>query len=950
MSPSYHKPYSPRDWRRNSAERPMNRVRARRRGMLLRRIVWWGVLISAIGILIGGLTLAVLLAWASRDLPDPSKLITRTVPQSTKILDRTGEHLLFEFHGAEKRTQRTLDQIAPTVKWATIAIEDKNFYAHKGFRLRSLIRAIIFDVLRGGRSQGGSTITQQLIKNAILSPEKTIRRKIKELLLAERLEQKFTKDEILTMYLNEIPYGSTAYGIESAAQMFFGETAATLDLAESAMLSALPQSTTRLSPYGSHRDELIARTQLILGLMAEQGYITKDEAEAAKKVDVIARVKPRREPITAPHFVMYVRELLTDRYGERAIEEGGLKVITTLDFDRQKDAEDAITKYADRNAKQYDATNAALVAIDVPTGQVIAMVGSKDYFDETIDGQVNVAVRPRQPGSSFKPIVYAAAFAAGYTPETLLEDVATSFPTSVGAYEPANYDGKERGLVTIRKALAGSLNIPAVKTLYLAGIDRVLDLADRLGYTTLKDRSRFGLALVLGGGEVKLIEHTALFAALAAEGTRRATSVIVRVEDPSGRALEEWQPPTDERIIDPEVVRQLTSILTDNEARTYVFGANSPLAFKDRAVAAKTGTTNDWHDAWTMGYTPSLAVGVWVGNSDNHAMKKKSDGSYVAAPIWRAFLDAALKGKPAEAFTPPQPTTADKPVLRGEEPLSTRIRVDRTTGQPATDTTPVDQVEERTQQDLHTILKYVRRDDPRGPAPEKPEDDPMYKPWEDALQAWAQRNHIVTGPPTTINEADRPVLDLTSPQQNATISGRSFDIAGTSRAVRGSMSRIDVRIDGISAALIIPQSESLQSTVRLPAIIGRGQHELLVTAYDTTGGSRSVTITVDVQSDRELVALTWEQPVMATTIRGGDFPYTLSVTATNAAGATRVEIWTQDAGGNHLLTNVVPPADGSIRILWPRPPAIGTTTLRAKLFVKDQLIIESEPREVHIAK
>jgi len=951
--PQFKRPYSPGDWRSPQTSSPRDRARGRVRRRRTRRLFSVIAFLVVAGGLAASLGLAVLLAVASRDLPDPSRLIQRTVPQSTKIYDRTGESLLYELHREERRTWRSLDDIAPHAKWATIAVEDRTFYEHRGFRFRSLLRALLVNVASGGAAQGGSTITQQLVKNAILTPEKTYRRKLRELLLAYRVEQKLSKDEILTLYLNEIPYGATAYGVEAASQTYFGKSAKDLDLIESALLAALPKAPTRLSPYGSHRDELLARSHFILDRMVEQGYVTADEAGRAKRVDVLARIKPRREQITAPHFVMYVRELLTERYGERMVEEGGLKVVTTLDRTVEDAADQAIAKHEKRNAEKYRASNAALVAIDVPTGQLLAMVGSKDFFNEEIQGQVNVAVRPRQPGSSFKPIVYAAGFTKGYTTEALLEDVATTFPTPVGAYEPKNYDEKERGLVTIRKALAGSLNIPAVKMLELVGIDTALDLAERLGYTTLGDRSRFGLSLVLGGGEVKLLEHTAAFATLAAEGVRRPVAAILRVEDRGGHVLEEWRPSEDTRVLDEDVARNITSVLTDNDARSFMFGPRSPLAFPDRAVAAKTGTTNDWRDAWTMGYTPSLAVGVWVGNNDNRPMQQRSDGSFVAAPIWRLFLDAVLKDKSAESFTPPAPIPSDlKPVLRGEDPGRTVVRIDRTTGKRATASTPPELVEEREFRVLHTILHHVRRDDPRGLPPERPEDDPMYRPWEDALASWATRNKIATNPPPmeeddVHTEANRPTLAVVSPAPSAVIAGRDLVIEGTVSAPRG-ITRIEVSIGGIAAALFAPSDGAFRHVVRLPAIIGRGATTLEVRAYDDVGNSRTVVIPIDVQSDREPISLTWETPTDGATIRRSDFPVTLGLRATTTSGANRLEIHLTDADGERLLTSVTPPGSGPIRILWPTPPALGATTLRARLFAGDFAVAETPPLRLTI--
>jgi membrane peptidoglycan carboxypeptidase len=908
----------------------------------------WSTLIvlGAAGALSAGIAIALLLSWAARDLPDPTRLISRAVPQSTKIFDRTGEQLLFEFHGDEKRTWRPLDEISSYVAWSTIAIEDRTFYEHQGFRLTSYLRAALANLRRGGRAQGGSTITQQLVKNAILTPEKTYRRKLKELLLSYQVEQKLTKDEILTLYLNEIPFGAVAYGIESAAQTFFGKTAAELDLPESALLAALPKSPTRLSPYGSHTDELLERTHLIIDTLATLGYITTNEARDAKTVPILDRVQERREAIVAPHYVMYVRELLTERYGERLVETGGLTVTTALDLNLLGMAEAAIEAQAERNEKSFDATNAALVAIDPKTGELLTMVGSRDFFNDEIDGQVNVALRPRQPGSSFKPLVYVTMFSRGYTPETLVADVATTFPSPVGAYEPVNYDGEERGFVSFRTALAGSLNIPAVKALYLTGIDRVLDVADRLGYTTLTNRSRFGLALVLGGGEVKLLEHVSAYATLAANGIRRAPTAILRVEQADGTVLEEWSPPAGERIIDEGAVRNLTSIMIDNDARTFAFGARSPLAFTDRDVAAKTGTTNDFRDAWTMGFVPQLAWGVWVGNNDNRPMGARAAGSVVAGPIWRAFADAALKELEPERFPEPSPDSSlgrAHPILRGENPGVVRMNIDRSTGLPANDLTSPELVEQRIFQDLHSILHYIRREEPRGAPPGRPESDPMYAPWEEGIQAWAKKNDITLGPPPDApSESSRPTIALDVPTTSDTIIGRTIRVAGAVDSPY-TTTRITIDIDGVPAALLAPENNRFDRTITLPPSIDRGSRTLRVVACDERGVCGAERIALNIQSPRETITLVWDEPQQGSTIDATSFPITIALTASTTIGASRVEIITNDAGGDRLLTSVVPPADGRIRILWPSAPASGTVTLRALLLRDDAPLAETEP-------
>ncbi|MCX6785248.1 MAG: PBP1A family penicillin-binding protein [Candidatus Komeilibacteria bacterium] len=708
--------------------------------------------------LIGSLTLLGALAWASRDLPDPNKLTERAIAQSTKIYDRTGEHLLYEIHGDQKRTIIPLTDIPSYAVQATLTLEDQHFYEHGGFSLWSMFRGVILQTLKGQQAQGGSTLTQQLVKNAILTNERTITRKLKELILAYRIEKKYTKDQILQMYFNEIPYGGSAYGIEAAAQTYFGKDAQNLTLAEAALLAALPKSPSYLSPYGSHTDELFGRQQYALKEMVKLGYITADQATATINEKLV--FKSKIDNITAPHFVFFVKELLAEKYSDQLVEQGGWKIISTLDYDMQKKAEAIVKEQADKNAANFNAGNAALVSIDVKTGQILAMVGSKDFFDDSINGQVNVATSPRQPGSSFKPIVYATAFKRGYVPETVLYDLVTNFPTEVEkTYTPHNYDSKEHGLVSLRQALAGSLNIPAVKMIYLTGISNVLDLADAFGYTTLSDRSRFGLSLVLGGGEVKLLEHTNAFGNFAREGKKINYVAVLRLEDNQGKILEEFKEPRPEQVLDPNISNMVTDILSDNNARSFIFGEKNYLTLSGRPAAVKTGTTNNYHDAWTIGYTPGLVTGVWVGNSNNDAMKKGADGSQVAAPIWNKFMSSVLASTPAESFNKPSYQIPDKPMLGGDS-NGLKVKINISNGLLATDATPPNLVEEKTFKQVHDILHYVDKDNPLGPIPENPGADPYYSYWEEPVQKWAAAQGIVNEQPPT--QYDPTVFSATS--------------------------------------------------------------------------------------------------------------------------------------------------------------------------------------------
>src|SRR3989338_6765789 len=534
-------------------------------------------------------------------LPSPDKLADRIVPESTKIMDRNGKQL-YEIHGEAKRTLVPFDQIPEHAKEAIIAIEDKNFYSHRGVSFTGILRAAIVNVFSGSLRQGGSTITQLFVRNAVLTREKTFARKFKEIFISLQIERKYEKDEILQLFFNEIPYGSNAYGIEAASQTFFRKSAKDLTLLESAYLAALPKGPTYYSPYGPHRDELDARADTVLQLMYEQGYISESERNQAQNANVEFRVIG--QGILAPHFVLYIQDLLAQKYGEISLQEGGLKVTTTLDLDLQTIAEEAVVKQGEINEKQYKATNAALVSIDPRTGEILAMVGSRDYFNEAIDGAVNVALRPRQPGSSFKPYVYATAFKKGMNPATMLFDVVTNFGEFGGKdYIPQDYDGKERGPISIRSALQGSLNIPAVKTVLLTGVEDSIDTAEAMGITTLRDRSRFGPSIVLGGAEVKLLEHTAAYGTFATGGTKHETVAILKVEDKGGKILEEYRPSQGQEVLNPQIAYQINNILSDNESRIYIFGRNNRLTLPGRAGAAKTGPTQENRDNWVIGYT-----------------------------------------------------------------------------------------------------------------------------------------------------------------------------------------------------------------------------------------------------------------------------------------------------------------------------------------------------------
>jgi 1A family penicillin-binding protein len=670
--------------------------------------------IAATGALVlaGGLVI-----WATTiSLPDVRNFENRQVSESTKIYDRTGDVILYDVHGNVRRTVVDFESISDHLKNATVAIEDQDFYDHGGIQISAIVRAIWNNLTAGDLlgGQGGSTITQQVIKNALLTSEKTVSRKVKEWVLAIRLEKVLTKDEILGVYLNEVPYGGTVYGAEEASRRFFGKSAKDLTITEAAYLAALPQAPTYFSPYGNNREALDDRKNLVLERMASNGYITAAERDAAK-AEKIEFQKQDEYGIKAPHFVMYVRELLEAEYGREIIEQDGLRVITSIDWELQDKAEEIVNRWALQNEKTYNAENAALVTVDPKTGQILVMVGSRDFFDENIDGEYNIAVAERQPGSTMKPIAYVAAFAKGYRPETVLFDIPTEFSSTCASggdcYSPQNYDEQYRGPMTLRDALAQSINVPAVKVAYLVGIENIIDLAQKIGLSTIGSASNYGLSLVLGGGEVKPLEMANAYAVLARNGWYVPTTPILRIEDREGNVLYDWERDREEprEVLDAGAVALVSDVLSDNVARTPAYGSASFLHFPDAKVAVKTGTTNDYRDTWIVGYTPALSVLAWAGNNDNRPMEKKVAG-FIVAPMWNEFMNEALIKYPENGFPTP-------PAL--PEDASNAI-AGRWQDQP----------------EIHEILHWVDRDNPTGAAPASPTRDSQYWLWETPLYEW----------------------------------------------------------------------------------------------------------------------------------------------------------------------------------------------------------------------
>ena len=586
-----------------------------------------------------------------RGLPSPKDLVNRNQEVSTKIYDRNGI-LLYTIYKDKNRTPVSLSQIPSQVRLATLAAKDAEFYSHPGFSFRGILRAAAKN-LKNGKISGGSTITQQLVKNALLSSEKTLRRKFREIILAVEVEITYSKDQILEMYLNEVSYGGTAYGIREASRLYFGKDVTKLSLVEAALLAGLPQAPSKYSPFGANPDLAFSRMREVLHLMRINKYISVEEQEEALSQPI--SFAPNRIEIKAPHFVMYVKNLLAEKYGEEILEQGGLEVITSLDYSIQALAEKVVAEEVEK-LKNLNVKNGAVVILNPHTGEILAMVGSKDYFDTQNDGNVNVTLRSRQPGSSIKIINYAYALGNGYTPASVLDDSPVTFVVpGQPPYSPKNYDDKYRGKIPLRSALAESRNIPAVKVLATYGVSKMIDLGQKMGITTWEDPSRFGLSLTLGGGEIRLIDLAQVYATAANYGKRPNINSILKVKDYKGKILQEAdQTEKVEQVLDPRVAFLLIDILSDNSARSLAFGSNSMLTIPGHPeVAVKTGTSNNLKDNLTLGFNQKYLVAVWVGNNDSTPMARIASGVTGAAPIWNKIMRALLTEEKSQSWEIP---------------------------------------------------------------------------------------------------------------------------------------------------------------------------------------------------------------------------------------------------------------------------------------------------------
>ncbi len=795
-------------------------------------------------------------AFYKSELPNPNETNSRVLAQTTKFYDRTGKTLLFEVYGDQNRTVVKGDQISDNIRNATVAIEDKDFYNHGGFSVRGISRAFINNVSsKGGGTQGGSTITQQYIKNALLTNDKRIERKVKELILSVEMERLYSKDEILTFYLNEIPYGSLEYGVEAASKSFFDKSAKDLTIDEAAILAAIPQAPTLYSPYAEDTSLLIARRNTVIDKMAEQGYIKESEAKEAKDTNTLKnlnRNRNRYDGVIAPHFVLEAQKELEKKYTAPVVNQSGWKVTTSLDLDQQKVAE-KVTKDRIGLVDNIGADNMAITLGDQKTGQITAMVGSRD-FNHPKYGAYNAAKALRQPGSSFKPYAYAELFETGkWGPGSIMYDLKTDF----GNYEPTNFNKNEQnGAITIRKALGRSLNIPAVKALYIAGLDNVIDQAKAQGITTLNDRDRYGLALVLGAGEVKLADHVTGYEAFANGGIHYEQSYVRKIEAPDGEVIEDNTKPKGKRVLDEQAAYLMSDILSDRGVRT---GALNNVNVK---TAIKTGTTTDVKDLWTMGYSNHITGGVWVGNHDSTKMNTSS--SLTIAPIFTQLMNEvhAKKGWKSEDFKKPagiktvtldnqtgkKPTSASgnthtdlfasnySPIISGKKVSYT---VDKISGKQATDCTP------------EGTREQVTGD---GIEPEIGKDDPAYERWAKPIRAYASRTGRSFGgaKPTSSDDVHKCSDEKPSVKDiEITESGSQYRINASIKQGTHPLSKVIFKVDGREvAAQGAGKSGTYSKTVSLPS----GSHTISVFVEDKVGYSGSASKSVNASGGGDLTA------------------------------------------------------------------------------------------------
>jgi len=797
--------------------------------------------------------------WYSRDLPRPDK-VERKEGFSTVILDRNGK-TLYDIYVDKNRIPILSSDIPTPLKQATIAIEDKDFYKHQGFDPKGILRAIYHIVTFQG-IQGGSTLTQQLVKNVLLSSEKTFTRKIKEFILAVQIERKYSKDEILQMYLNESPYGGTMWGIESAAQGYFGKHTKDLNTLESAILAGMPQRPSVYSPYGDDPKAYILRTEQVLRRMREDSYISQLQEYELKKQLPTIKFASKSAEFKAPHFVMYVKKQLIDKFGENLVDAGGLTVTTTLDADLQEKSEEIVKEEIDK-LKGLDVSNGAAVVLDPKSGGILAYVGSRDYYadDTEFPGKFDVvSMGYRQPGSALKPITYATAFSKGYTPSSLIMDVETHFPGGEGKpdYIPKNYDGKFRGPVQIRFALGNSVNIPAVKMTALVGVPDILREANEMGIASLaptdENIKRLGLSLTLGGGEVRLLDLTSAFGVFATGGIKNDLYSITKVVDRSGKTLYEHKEVSGKRILGDDVSFLISNILADNNARKDIFGINSYLVIPGRTVSAKTGTTDDKRDNWTIGFTPSVAAGVWVGNNDNTPMNPQlASGVTGAAPIWNRIIKEALKNKTDEQPKKPDNIisltidayggglphegrdTRSEYFIKGTEPTKVssiyqKIKLSKSDNNKLAN--PVEIASGAFDEKEYLVFK---------------ESDPTSgggkNLWQEGIDAWLEKqSDPLFHPPKETSNANENtvVVRIQQPSDGTQIDSNNVEIIAEGKAIRD-IKKMELYIDDQLKTKV--DNNSLDENLNLDT----GVHKIRVKAYDDKGNSGDSEILVGIK-------------------------------------------------------------------------------------------------------
>ncbi len=795
-----------------------------------------------------------LFAFYAKDLPQPDRVVRRE-GFSTKIYDRNGE-LLYDIFSNERRTPVELEEVPEHLKNATIAIEDKNFYKHSGFDVFGIFRGLSRIIFKG-RVEGGSTLTQQLVKNVLLTPQRTITRKLKEFILAVQIENRYSKDEILQMYLNEVPYGGTAWGAQAASEIYFDKEVSELNLIESAILAGLPQRPTAYSPFNDD-EAYIGRTTQVLRRMREDGYLTKEQEEEALKE--LEKVEFASEGVSfkAPHFVMYVKQQLEERYGESLVEGGGLKVTTTLDLELQEEAQKAVSEEIEK-VEYLHITNGAAVVIDPKNGEILAMVGSKDYDDPDYDGKVNVTLSLRQPGSAIKPVTYVTAFKKGYTASSLLMDTPVTFPGGTGLpdYKPVNYDGEFHGPLQVRFALGNSINIAAVKMLAKIGIKEMLNTAYQMGISTLEPTNenlkRLGLSVTLGGGEVRLLELSTAYSTFANGGLRVEPVSILKITDKDDKVLFEHKEIAGKRALTEEQAFLISHILSDNNARLITFGERSALVVGNKTIAVKTGTTNDKRDNWTIGWTPQVVAGVWVGNNDNTSMKEVSSGVSGAAPIWRRIITAALEGKANIGFSVPSGIVT--------------AEVDKVSGYRAHDGFPsrveyfIKGTEPQGEDPIHAKLKICKGQEKlatlaqvaRGDYEEKEyfvfkEDDPVSSDgvnrWQEGINQWlsTQSEPRYHPPSDYCGSTSEIEVRIDNPGHESQVDSNDVQISGKIIA-ENDIEKIEIIIDG-------EVKETIEDSNKFDKIfhLADGIYSIEVKAYDDQGnkGERGANIGVNV--------------------------------------------------------------------------------------------------------